>query len=56
VHGEEDLAAAAGSARRLLGGGPTVARGERRSRVALTPYVALAAALPLALLLWRRER
>lgn len=54
AYSERDLAAALRSARRLIGRGPTVVQGARRSRLALAPYVALAAAVPLALLLWRR--
>lgn len=56
VYGEEDLDGAIARARSLLGDGPTVARGERRNRLALAPYLAGAVFLPLALLLWRRDR
>ncbi len=48
--------AAAAEARELLGEGPTVARGERRVRHALSPYLAAAAFLPFGLLLVRRDR
>jgi hypothetical protein len=56
VFGEGQLTEAIGAARRLLGDGPTVVRGEKRNRVALAPYLAGAVFLPLALLLWRRDR
>lgn len=56
VYGEGDLRAATRKARHLLGNGPTRVEGERRTRVALARYLSLAAFLPLALLLWRRER
>jgi len=36
--------------------GPVVVTGRGRGRKALAPYVALAAFLPLSLLLWRRDR
>ena len=45
-----------GSLRKLLGDGPTVVRGERNEHVALAPYLAASAFLPLLLVLWRRER
>jgi hypothetical protein len=44
------------TAQAALGSGPTVVRGEQGGRVALAPYFAAAALLPLALLLWRRDR
>jgi hypothetical protein len=56
VFGEGELPEAVATARRLLGDGPTVVRGEKRNRVALAPYLAGAVFLPLALLLWRRDR
>jgi von Willebrand factor type A domain len=43
-------------ARQLLGRGPTVVEGTERGRDALAPYLALAAFVPLGLLLWRRDR
>jgi hypothetical protein len=54
VFDENDLSAAAERARRDLGDGPTRPR-KQRDLVALMPYVMLAAAVPLALLLWRRN-
>jgi hypothetical protein len=56
VFSEGDLGAAARSARALVGSGPSAVRGERRWHVALAPYLAATAFLPLALLLWRRDR
>jgi hypothetical protein len=56
VYSERELGAATRRARELLGTGRTVTEGERRSRTALAPYLALTAFLPLALLLWRRDR
>ncbi len=56
VYSEGEVAKVAGKARALLGTGPTVVRGTRTSRHALAPYLALAAFLPLTLLLWRRDR
>lgn len=41
---------------RLVGSGPTVVEGEKRRDVPLAPPLAAAAFLPLALLLWRRDR
>jgi hypothetical protein len=49
-----DVPAAAGAARRLLGEGPVHTVTET-ARVALMPYVTLAAFLPLGFLLWRRN-
>ena len=43
-------------ARQLLGAGPTVVEGKEQGRDALAPYFALAAFLPLGLLLWLRDR
>ena len=54
VFDESDLGAVAERARRDLGAGPTRAR-KQRDLVALIPYVTLAVAVPLALLLWRRN-
>lgn len=56
VYSERDLGEAARKSRELLRSGPTLAQGERRARLALSPYLALAAFAPLALLLWRRDR
>lgn len=56
VFGERELGAAIAQARDLLGSAETVAEGDRRNRLALAPYLAGAAFLPLALLLWRRDR
>jgi len=56
VYTESDLEAATWKTRKLLGSGPTVARGESSGRTALAPYLVLAAFLPLGLLLWRRDR
>jgi hypothetical protein len=54
VFDESDLGAVAERARRDLGDGPTRTR-KQRDLVALMPYATLAAAVPLALLLWRRN-
>lgn len=56
VFSEGDLGAAVRTARDLAGSGPSVVRGERRWHVNLAPHLAAAAFLPLALLLWRRDR
>ena len=56
VYSDADAGSAAARARQLVGEGPTKTEGERRVRYALSPYLAGAAFLPLALLLWRRER
>ncbi len=56
VHGEDEIREAAERSRDLLGEGPTATQGERRARHALSPYLALAAFLPLALLLGRPDR
>ncbi len=55
VYGEGDLDDAVAKARELVGEGELEARGEKRNRVALAPYLAGAVFLPLALLLWRRD-
>ena len=54
LFGERDVPAAVHAARTWLGSGPAVSAG-RRSRVQLAPYVAAAALVPLALVLWRRD-
>jgi hypothetical protein len=56
VYDETSVGSAASKARELLGNGPTVAQGVRPDRMALAPYLALAAAFPLTFLLWRRDR
>ena len=56
VYSERDLDAAAKQARQVLGDGPTEVKGQSRGREALAPYLAMAAFLPLGLLLWRRDR
>jgi hypothetical protein len=53
---ENEVGAVIETARATLGSGPTVVRGEQGGRIALAPYFAAAALLPLALLLWRRDR
>lgn len=56
VFAEDDLDAAIGKARELVGEGEIEPRGERRHQLALAPYLTSAVFLPLALLLWRRDR
>jgi hypothetical protein len=56
VYDETDRGSVLVSAKRALGSGPTEARHVEGQRLALMPYVTLAALLPLALLLWRRNR
>lgn len=56
VYGEGNVGAVTRQARRLLASGPTVVKGTRTTRHALAPYLVAAALLPLALLLWRRDR
>ena len=56
VYDESELGGAIAKARELLGAGVTVTQGERRNRLALSPYLAGAVFFPLALLLWRRDR
>jgi von Willebrand factor type A domain len=53
---EHELNAVEKTARAALGSGPTIVRGEQGGRVALAPYFAAAALLPVVLLLWRRDR
>ncbi len=55
VFSENELDEARAAAERLLGSGPTRPREFRGERLALMPYVTLAAFLPLAFLLWRRN-
>jgi hypothetical protein len=56
VFEEGELDGAIAAARAALGDGTTVVQGEKRNRLALAPYLAAAAFLPLGLLLWRRDR
>lgn len=56
VYDETSVGAAVRKSRELIGSGPTVIEGDRPDRVALAPYLAVAAFLPLGLLLWRRDR
>lgn len=56
VFSEREVGAAATKARRILGQGATEVTGQSRGRQALAPYFALAAFLPLGMLLWRRDR
>ena len=56
VFAEGELGRAIDAAQEAIGRGPTVVRGQRQNRLALAPYLAGAVFLPLALLLWRRDR
>jgi hypothetical protein len=56
VYDEESLGSAMSKGRDLLGSGPTVAQSHRPDQIALAPYLAAVAFLPLTLLLWRRDR
>ena len=56
VYSEDETGAAAREARRRLGTGPTIVERERRERKPLAPFAALAAFLPLGLLLGRPSR
>lgn len=56
VYSEGQVDAASRKARQLLGSGTTAVQGEHAGQIALAPYLAAAALLPLALLLWRRDR
>jgi len=56
VFDESSIGSAMREARDLLGDGPTVVQGRRPDRIALAPYLTVAAFLPLTLLLWRRDR
>lgn len=53
---EKELSKATQRVSRLVGSGPTVVEGEKRRDIPLAPPIAAAAFLPLALLLWRRDR
>lgn len=55
VYSEGDLGAATRKGRELLGDGPTLVRDESGRRVALAPYLAFFAFLPLTLLLGRPD-
>ena len=56
VFGESQMGVAARGVRELAGTGPTVSRGEQSHHLALAPILAAVAFLPLAFLLWRRDR
>jgi len=56
VYPERETARAADKSRELLGGGPTRAEGVREARSGLAAYLALAALLPVGLLLARTDR
>jgi hypothetical protein len=53
---EQQMGAVKKTAQGVFGSGPTVVRGEEGGRIALAPYFAAAALLPVLLLLWRRDR
>jgi hypothetical protein len=55
VYDESDRGSVLAAAQRALGSGPTAERRVEGQRLALMPYVALAALLPLGLVLWRRN-
>jgi len=56
VFSEGELGKAEQRVPELVGRGPAVVKGEKRRDVPLAPILAAAAFLPLALLLWRRDR
>jgi hypothetical protein len=56
VYSEREGAAAARKSRQLIGSGPTRAQGVREARSGLAAYLALAALLPVGLLLARTDR
>ncbi len=56
VYSEAQVDAASRKARQLLGSGATVVQGQEAGQIALASYLSAAALLPLALLLWRRDR
>jgi von Willebrand factor type A domain len=56
VYSEGQLDAVEDTARERLGSGPSIVTGEQAGQLALAPYLAAAALLPFALLLWRRDR
>ena len=55
IFSEDELGEVRDAAERFLGSGPTRGREFEGGRLALMPYVTLAAFLPLAFLLWRRN-
>jgi hypothetical protein len=55
AYGESKLGAVVAQARRDLGRGPTRSVGEARGQTRLSPWVSLAALLPLSFVLWRRN-
>ena len=56
VYAESQVGAATARVRKFLGSGPTKAEGVRDARNGMAPYLALAALLPLGLLLTRQDR
>ncbi len=56
VYGEDDLDDAIAKARELVGEGTLRPQGKELNQIALAPYLTGAVFLPLALLLWRRDR
>ena len=56
VYPEGQIDAAAARTRKFLGSGPTKAEGVKDARIGLAPYLALAALLPLGLVLVRQDR
>lgn len=56
VFDESNVDDATRAMRAAVGSGPTVAQGQHPDRTALAPYLAVAAFLPLTLLLWGRDR
>lgn len=55
AYGETQVDAAARAVRAAIGSGPVASERPDRHRIQLAPYVALAAFLPLSLVLWRRN-
>jgi hypothetical protein len=56
VFSESELVATVRRVPQLVGSGPSVVRGERRRDIPAAPYLAAFTFLPLALVLWRRDR
>ena len=56
AYSEDDVSAAADAVAEIIGEGETSDRSIPGARVALMPWVTLAAFLPLGFLLWRRNR
>jgi hypothetical protein len=52
---EDDAGAVVGAVREAIGEGPTVSRAHESTRIALMPYVAVVALLPLCVVLLRRN-